>query len=427
MEYPKLRIVDAFLTRVSGKEVVCLRDPFNYSERMLLLPPNIFFIVSLFDGKHSIVDIQSEYAGRYGDLLLSEDVQRIINEIDSYLFLDNARFREFRHKIVEEFRKQPIRFATHAGTAYEPEAEDLQAQLDGYYKDVNLLLKSTKSVCRISTGRKVPDKRQEQGSKVLLKGIIAPHIDIKRGGRCFAYAYNEIKRHADADVFIILGTGHYPAKNFFALTHKAFETPLGILETDKDFLSLLCKNSGKTLFEDEFIHKSEHSVEFQALFLQHTFNGTKRGIKIVPILCSSFHELLTEGVSPLEKPQISDFISSLKETIATIDKKICVIASVDLAHVGLRFGDAHPTTPEELEALSIKDMEMLKFVENLDHEGFYHSIKEEDDKRRICGFPSIYTFLNIVDADKGELLKYEQCNDDKTGSTVTFASMAFYN
>lgn len=419
MEYPKLRIVDAFLTQVSGQEVVCLRDPFNYTEQMLLISPNIFFIVSLFDGKHSIVDIQSEYAQKYGSILLSEDVQKIINEIDSYLFLDNVRFREFRRKIVEEFRKQPIRFATHAGTAYELEAEGLQAQLDGYYyKDVNLLLKPTKPV---------PAKKEEQGSRVLLKGIIAPHIDIKRGGQCFAYAYNEIKMYADADIFIILGTGHYPANNFFALTQKAFETPFGILETDKDFLSLLCKNSGKTLFEDEFIHKSEHSVEFQVLFLQHILDGTKNGIKIVPILCSSFHELLTKGISPLEKPQISDFILSLKEAIATVGKKICIIASVDLAHVGLRFGDVHPQTPEGLEALSIKDREMLKFVENIDPEGFYHYIKEEDDKRRICGLPAIYTFLNIVDANKCRLLRYEQCNDDKTGSTVTFASMAFYS
>lgn len=408
MDYPKLRDLEAIPTQVEGKDVICLRDPFNYSEQMLVISPNIFFIVNLFDGKHSKSAIQLKYTEKYHEPLPINDLCGIIEKIDSHLFLHGERFETFQTKLVSDFKQQTIRFATHAGTAYESDTGKLTDQISGYFK--------TDEILKTNSGN-----GSDSGEVI---GIIAPHIDVRRGGESFAIAYNEIDNSSDADVFVILGTAHYPTKNYFALIQKDFETPFGLIETDKELLASLTSNGNKTLFDDEFIHKTEHSIEFQLLFLQYLYRNKKK-IKILPILCSSFDETIKNNISPKDIAEIGDFISLLKESIASCGKKVCIIASADLAHIGLRFGDPRAASENELKTLSDEDLQLLGFAENINPEGFYEIIKAEKDRRRICGFPAIYTFLNVINAKKGKLLKYEQ-NSDNKGSTVTFAGMSFY-
>jgi MEMO1 family protein len=353
------------------------------------------------------LDIQAKYTQQYGDVLFSDNVQKIIQELDKNLFLDNNRFRDFVQKIRDDFRDSPVRKAVHAGTAYESDKERLREQIDKFF------------VSKDGPGR---PSSNNNGS---LKGIMAPHIDIRSGGPCFAWAYKDVAESSDAELFIIFGIAHSGTKNLFALTNKAFETPFGAVETDEDFLESLRGRLRFDYFEDEFVHKNEHTIEFQLVFLQYLYHQ-KKNFKILPVLCSSFGELAGDGKSPLQIPQFKDFVSSLKETIETGKKKTCIIASVDLAHVGHRFGDRELQDEAYLKRLEYEDINMLKYAEDLDAEGFYNSIQKDNDKRKICGYPAIYTMLNVIKASEGRLLKYSQSADQNTNSTVTFASMAFY-
>jgi hypothetical protein len=72
-------------------------------------------------------------------------------------------------------------------------------------------------------------------------------------------------------------------------------------------------------------------------------------------------------------------------------------------------------------------MNSLKYSEKLDAEGFYRSIEEEKDWRKVCGLSSIYATLSTIEAKKGKLLDYDQALEPDTGSVVSFASMAFYS
>ncbi len=408
MEFPKLRPIEAFPVETSNQQAICLRDPLNYNENTLVVPHNVFYIISHFDGNHSILDIQAKYTQQFGDLLFSDNVTKIIQELDKNLFLENNRSRNFIKKIKDDFRNSTIRKTIHAGIAYENDKESLRNQIDEFF-----------------TSADGPGKSSLQSNTASLKGVIAPHIDIRNGGPCFAWAYKEIAESSDADIFIIFGIAHSGTKNLFALTNKAFETPFGTIETDKDFLGSLHKRLKFDYFEDEFVHKNEHSIEFQLIFLQYLYHQ-KKDFKVIPILCSSFSHVVGDKNSPRQIPLFENFVSSLKETIETSKKKVCLIASVDLAHVGLRFGDREPQDKAYLKRLEQEDIHTLKYAENLDAEGFYNSIQKDNDKRKICGFPAIYTMLNVIKAQEGRLLKYSQNTDQNTNSTVSFASMAFY-
>jgi hypothetical protein len=256
-----------------------------------------------------------------------------------------------------------------------------------------------------------------------LKGIIAPHIDFARGGPCFAWAYREEAERTDADIFIVFGTAHAPTGLPFALTFKDFETPFGTLPCNREIVREIQSGPNCSFLEDEFVHRGEHSIEFQAVFLRYLF-ANRNQISIVPILCGSFHDMLGSRTHPKDDARVKGFIASLKAAIAQSGRRVCCIAGADLAHVGPKFGDGHPISEPFLQLLQADDIRMLKRLENVDADGFFSDIEAEGDRRKICGLPPIYTMLSVMDAATGKLLKYQQWPDSQ--GTVTFASMAFY-
>ena len=109
MDYPKLRYVEAFPVEVQGQKLVCLRDPQNLSDKMLFISPEALFIISLFDGKHSIRDIQTEFMRQFGNLIYSDDIHGLIKKLDEALLLDSGNYRDFKNNLEREFKNSPVR------------------------------------------------------------------------------------------------------------------------------------------------------------------------------------------------------------------------------------------------------------------------------------------------------------------------------
>jgi len=179
------------------------------------------------------------------------------------------------------------------------------------------------------------------------------------------------------------------------------------------------------LFKDEGVQRSEHSIEFQCVFLRHLY-PEPIPLKIVPILSGSFHEAIEQSISPVELEPVRQFIEALKAATSSLGREVCYIASADLSHMGLQFGDREGISEYGLRVLSQEDQEMLGYVEKMDGEGFFSLVSRERDRRRICGFPAIYSMLKILEAKETKLLKYGQAFTPETQSVVTFASLAFY-
>lgn len=407
-EYVKLRNIDVFPAELEGQKVFCLRDPMNLAGKILFLPYPAFFIVRLFDGQHSILDIQAEFMRHFGRLLYREDVERLAQQLDEHYFLESERFHERQKKLKEDFSKTAVRPMALAGESYEKDPKQLEDVIAAFYESPH------------GPGRSAFPF--DEGKRLI--GAVAPHIDYRRGGYCYAHAHRAILERSKASVFIILGTSHMAMKKPYALTSKNFETPWGPVETDRAFLELLQAHLSTDFYEDEWVHKGEHSIELQLVFQKGTWKD-RPPFKIVPILCGSFHEAIGKGQSPLEVPGIQEFIEALKKAIAQFRDRICLVASADLAHLGLRFGDPDPPTPSSLRKLEEEDRKLLERVEQIDAEGFYEILLREKDQRKVCGLSSIYTLLKVIEAQEGKLLKYEQSVDSQTQSVVTFASLAF--
>ncbi|MCQ4574750.1 MAG: AmmeMemoRadiSam system protein B [Candidatus Brocadiales bacterium] len=410
MEYPKLRPVEAFPYNEPGKEGICLRDPSNITDTILVVPHHLFEIIRLFDGRHSLLDVQTVYAKRHGNIPLKEQIEGVINTLDKAMLLESERFTQFLKDLKEEFRRSSIRKAAFAGKGYDSDPGKLRQQIDTFFT-------SDGGPC------KPGGKRSGKKSKNVVKGAVLPHIDFDRGGPCFAWGYKEIEKSSNARCFILLGTSHGDMNGLFSVTKKDFETPFGLLRTDKEIVTAIEKAGGKGFFKGEFAHKNEHSLEFQAIFLHYLYDG-KRDVSIVPVLCSSFHEMIKDGKSPSSVQEVNDFIETLKGVIKGNGKDVFLIASADLSHVGPRFGDPLPLTSQDLQKIAEEDMDMIRFIENVDAEGFFHSIQKDGDRRKICGLSPIYVLLKVLDASRGKLLKYEQWPDPR--GMVSFASIGLY-
>lgn len=408
MDFPKLRNINIFPVQMSGQTFLCLQDPQSISEKTFFLPLPLYFILSLFDGKHSLLDIQTEYMRRFGEFLYTEKLQEIIQQLDESLFLEGERFQEVLKEKEEKFKNSPFREPAFSGKSYEARPEKLKIQLEGYFNSED-------------SPEAISDNSEEMG----LKGVVSPHIDFHRGGNCYAFSHREIKKRNPHSCFIIFGVSHAPMKQFYSLTRKDFITPLGSLNVDKELVDFIQSRCPYDLFEDEVIHRSEHSIEFQSVFLRYIY-PEPMNITIVPILCGSFHEAILRGISPQELLPVRQFIEALKESVSSMKREVCYIASADLSHIGLQFGDSEGIREERLKVLERVDLEMLEYVEKLDGEGFYSYIQREQDRRRVCGFPAIYTMLKVIEANKGRLLRYCQAYTRETQSVVTFASLAFY-
>ncbi|MCX8117260.1 MAG: AmmeMemoRadiSam system protein B [Desulfobacterota bacterium] len=393
---------------MSGETLVCLQDPFHISDKTLFLPPSLFFVVSLFDGRHSILDIQAEYLRRFGELLYREKIEELIHQLDETLFLEGERFEQVQRQIEQAFREAPVREAIFAGKSYERDPGRLKAQLSSYFTDPD------------GPG---PLSKGEEKRKV--KGVIAPHIDFQRGGTCYAFAHRELWNSPLPDCFVLFGTAHGPMDQPFALTRKTFLTPLGPLEVDRELIEAIQSRYPEDLFRNEGAHRTEHSIEFQCVFLRYLF-PEPTPLRIVPILSGSVHEAIEKGISPWELMPVRKFLEALSESVASLKREVCYLASADLAHVGPQFGDPEGIGEGGLYLLERADLEMLGQAERMEAEGFYSTVAREGDRRRICGLPAIYGMLKVMEAEKGRLLKYGQAYTPETKSVVTFASLVFY-
>ena len=120
---------------------------------------------------------------------------------------------------------------------------------------------------------------------------MAPHIDLSVGYKAYASTYGLLK-HTRPTRVIVLGTGHQLQEGLFSLTEKDFETPLGVTPTEGNGVDDLRKSAPDIMAPDDFVHRSEHSIEFQLIFLQHQLKETP--FTLIPILCGNLQAGLPE-------------------------------------------------------------------------------------------------------------------------------------
>lgn len=393
---PRVRFFEPVPFEHEGERYVNLRDPFHYTPEGLSVSLPAFMLITYMDGSRTVEDICAAFKEEYGGAAAPEGVRALVRDLDNNRLLDNKNFAIQKQQVCAAFAAEPVRGAALAGGGYPDEPAAVHAVLDRF----------------------IP---AHGGAGPAPFAIVAPHIDLRAGGPVFGAAFARLK-NSTAETFVILGIGHALEGDFFACIDKDFETPLGVSPIDREFLEELEKDFGEPIYQQMYAHKHEHSVEFQTLFLQKVLPG---GHRIVPILFS-FPEVIEELSHPVyNRLRVDRFTAALKKQIDRLGGKVCVIAGIDMSHVGKRFGHAEGLTDERLGEVEREDRMALAFVAAGDKRGFVEYMKEVNPRNHVCGYPALYTLLGLLGGRTGELIEYGQSVEGEHDAVVGFAAMSF--
>jgi AmmeMemoRadiSam system protein B len=284
-----------------------------------------------------------------------------------------------------------VRPASCAGTVYPADPAALRRALDGW----------------LSGPAGDPRDRAPAGGETRL--LVAPHIDYARGTRGWAAAHAALS--TSADLFVVFGTAHATPPRLFSLTRRDHGTPLGVVPTDVGVVDAIAAEVGAAeVLRDERVHDGEHSIELQLVVLRHR---VRRPFAVVPVLCSSLAHLAEPARFT------SRFLGALARAIA--GRRVCFVASADLAHLGPAYGDARPPGPAEAARLEARDRETLAFLAAGDPDGFHRDAVRDDDRRRLCGLAPIYAAMK-ASGTGARVLHYERWTDGV--DSVSFAAAA---
>jgi AmmeMemoRadiSam system protein B len=363
----------------------------------------------LFDGRRTLRDIQAEAMRRHdGQVVPLEVFTRVVQTLDDALFLEGPRFRSR----LREHTDNPIRPPACTGT----------------YGDDPVLLR--RRLERLFTGRGGAGRPGPRRPDERFRAALIPHIDYTRGGSTYTWAFKELFERTPATLFVIVGTSHHSLHRF-TLTRKHFQTPLGVVPTDSNYIARLAAHYGDGLFDDELgAHLPEHSIELEVVFLQYLFPDTP--FRIVPLVVGSFHDCIAADRPPVERDDIGRMIAALRAAERETPEPICYIISGDLAHIGPNFGDLRPVSPSILAHSLRQDHALLHELgegangKRPDTAGYFRVLTEERDVRRVCGLPPTYTVIEAIQPSRGQLLHYDQYVERDGQESVSFASVVFY-
>ena len=386
-----------------------MRDPADPRITPIVVSDGAIDVLAMLDGRRTLRELAIALSLR-GASFSESQLRGFLQRLDEAGFLEGPRANDWFEQRRATFLAQPLRPAIHAGGAYAGDPSDLASMLAAGYLHTD------------GPGS-LPGPR---GSSPV-RGVIAPHVDLHRGAPTYSWAYKALAEAEPAELYVILGTCHTPVLGHFAATRKAYDTPLGPVPTDAPFLEALQRNWGSDLFAGEFSHAGEHSIEFQAVYLRSLALAGEQRAPIVPILCDSLHSMVPDGKTPRDVPLVASFVDALARTLREDGRRVTLIAAVDLAHVGQRFGDQWGVDAAHQLRVGAADDELLKLVLAANTDGYYAHVMADHDARRICGFTPIYLLTALMEAERrqGELLRYTQWVDTDMSSSVTFASAVF--
>ncbi len=404
---PAIRAIEIVPVKEGDEQLFCLYDPLGYVDEQIVLSPAALLIASSLDGVRDIGAIQKELAAHLNGMVVKpEIIANVVNYLDENGFLLSERFFSIRDAVEARYQLERDRPPFHAGKAYPANPDELRALIDSYF----LLEGGPGPLSDIS----VP----QNGSPALC--VIAPHIDFTRGAVAYAHSYASLYRRKKPETVLLFGVAHNCVPPPFILSRKNFATPFGVLETNQRVVNILEEACDWNPLEYEFVQRTEHSIEFQAVMLSYLYGES---VRIVPVLCSPFSEGHAEK-NPARIPKVQRFLEASQQLLREHSDTITVIAGADLAHVGLQFGDDFEIDDDIIEAVARRDREDLGQLVHQPAESFYASVLSDNNSRRVCGLGCIYAAMKVVEplAKSQQLLHYGYA-PDPMGGIVSFAGM----
>ncbi|HEX9901462.1 MAG TPA: AmmeMemoRadiSam system protein B [Acidobacteriota bacterium] len=400
---PRLRLdLEYIPISYQGRRALLIRDPLDIIKEPVLLQGEAVELLGLIDGRREIQEIQAGMMRlRNGLFISAESISRLLDELEKAFILESGQLQHKRARLVQEYAALEVRPASHAGRSYPADRRALEKLLD-----------------QILTHSLPPGRTPGR-----MRALVAPHIDLQAGKRAYGRIYGLLRETPPPRTVLLLGTGHSLGPEYFSLTEKDFETPLGLVKTDRESVRCLASRAGRAAEANDFGHRGEHSLEIQLIFLQHIFGS---GFRLIPVLCGSFQDHLAEAGRASDIPAVAPMLDSLGELLNKEGDEVLAVAGVDFSHVGPKFG--HDRSAASMMAETRRhDERLIEALCRRDVSAFWLEVRQVKDTYNVCGFSSLACLLEALPPNwpGGQPIDYDIWREEATRSAVSFASIAF--
>lgn len=401
MQLPRIRRdLEFFPIQHQGQQYVLIRDALGLVDEGKAVGFPLYQIMAVLDRGATFSDLQMALMQQHGGVLVSRDeINGLLAHLDQSFLLDSDRYRNARDRIIADFTSRLVRPCSHSGKSYPAEPLELKTMLD-----------------QILASQPAPPAPEGR-----IAALVAPHIDLTVGAGGYSTAYQMLKGAASTRI-ILLGIGHHLQNDLFSLTDKDFETPLGTTQADPEAVARLRESGRDIIAPNDFVHRSEHSIEFQVLFLQHVLNDPP--VRVVPILCGSVQAGIPEYSRQAYQDTAGPFLDTLRTLLHESGHQTLIVAGVDFSHIGPKFGHDRTAQAMEVDARA-HDQNLLNHLIGLDPDGFWEESRTVQDRFNVCGFSALACLLEVLPECRGKVLHYETWHEPPTRSAVSFASAVF--
>jgi len=247
---------------------------------------------------------------------------------------------------------------------------------------------------------KVQTKVDLSLSKEEIIGGVVPHAGYSFSA-CQAIHFFEIIKNSgvEYDTVFIINPNHTGYGSDLSLdSNDSWETPLGTVDIDKDFMNLL------NIPQSEIAHKYEHSGEVMLPLLQYFLNYE---FKILPVTITRQN---------VENGKI--LAEEIRQANTKLNKKILIIASSDFSHF---------VKPSEGKRL---DKMVLDEINALDSEQLYKKVTQNNIS--VCGYGPIISLIEysmlVTTKPQSRILCMGNSGDViPSDEVVDYISILFYN
>lgn len=276
-----------------------------------------------------------------------------------------------------------VRKPAVAGMFYPAEKNTLNSQIEGFFQGV-------------------PEEKEED----LLRILIVPHAGYEYSGQVAAWGFKSLAGKDYSRVILLGGSHRALFEGAMIDESDAWETPLGLVETDKDLAKKLVEAVEGVAFSAS-AHFEEHSLEVELPFLQAVF----KDFKLVPILLGETDEMLLENLAVA--------------LVKNITGNTLVVVSTDLSHYP-PYEIANQVDSKTIDGILSGDVESFKATISAQMAQGYSGLDT-----CACGEKAVRVGMKLAQKlNKGEwkLLKYANSGDTagEKGRVVGYASIGFY-
>ena len=123
--------LDFLPSPIEDKPGLMIRDPFQFTDAVLIVPPGLIECLEYFDGQHSMLDLRGHLVKLVGDDAGALE-QQLSGALSEAGFLEDDAFHHRRECAENAFADSPSRQPAHAGAGYPDNDTELRETFKSY-------------------------------------------------------------------------------------------------------------------------------------------------------------------------------------------------------------------------------------------------------------------------------------------------------